>query len=109
MVDLTPTTKCNACVNGEVAYDTTDEWNSWDDMAKTPCPMCQSTTTLEISVSTLAYLAYDYFREVMDTAEANRLSEVFTTALKHCATKIVIPATEDMVEQFHDFLDGARP
>lgn len=104
------TTPCNACLgSGEITYDTTNDFKSWDDIGKTPCPICQATTTLEVGLGTLDYLAHEYFREVMDTAEGNRLTEIFSTALAFNRTIVTIPATEEMVEQFQEFLDGARP
>jgi hypothetical protein len=97
---------------GVILYDTDEgevPWRTDDTVAETPCPICQVTTTLDINVGTLAYLAYDYFHEVLDSAEASRLSAVFATALTHSAVMIRIPATEEMVDQFEEFVEGARP
>ena len=105
-------TTCNACMDkGVILYDTDDElpWRDDSRVAETPCPICKATTTLDINVGTLDFLAHRYFYEVFDTPEANRLSQVFSTALEYSSVMITIPATEDMVEQFEDFVEGARP
>lgn len=100
---------CNSCMDSKhIYYGYESEETGRQVVRTTPCPTCQATTTITTTPSTLQYLAFEYFHEVMlDPEKSNRLHALFTEALLQCGAKITIPATEEMAEEFQEFLDGA--